>query len=432
MNAKRKEIKEKNKMFIKIYDKLVETLYPFVIHPYIQKRLKNGKEDTSRHNERLGEPKLPRPQGKLIWFHGASVGESLSMLPLIHKLLDENKDYNIMVTTGTITSAELMAKRLPPRAFHQYIPIDNPKFVKSFIQYWQPDIALWFESEFWPAMLGEIKKNNIPLILVNGRISNKTFKRWKLFSFVSKELLSCFKLCLGQSDEDARRLKIIGAKKALCLGNLKYAGFNPPVDKEKKADILAQIGQRPTWGVISTHNDEEAQIGKKIAKIKAQIPNLLTIVTPRHPQRGNDIQQQLNALGLKTALRTKQEKIMPETDVYIADTIGEVGIWYDITPIVFIGGSLIPHGGQNFIEPCRFHDAVLVGPFMHNFTDAMNRAKKANAVIQVKNTEQLSKEVLKLLQDKEYLQTYQEKAYEWATSEAKVLDGISDVIKEYL
>lgn len=419
-------------MYIEIYDKLVKTLYPYAIQPYINKRLKNGKEDVSRHNERLGKPQHQRPEGKLIWFHGASVGESLSMLPLIDKLLKENPDYNIMVTTGTVTSAELMSKRLPARAFHQYIPIDNPDFVKSFLQYWKPDMALWFESEFWPAMLGEIKKNKIPLILVNGRISDKTFGRWRLFSFVSKELLSCFTLCLGQSDEDVRRLNIIGAPKALCLGNLKYAGFNPPVDAAKKADIMTQIGQRTTWGVISTHNDEEVQIGKKIMEIKQQIPDLLTIIAPRHPQRGPEIQQQLNALGLKTALRTKQEKITPDTDIYIADTIGEVGIWYDIAPVIFIGGSLIPHGGQNFIEPCRFHDAVLVGPFMHNFTDAMNRAKKADAVIQIKNTEQLAQHVTKLLQDAAWLKERQEKAYNWATGEAKVLDGISDVIKEYL
>ena len=419
-------------MFIEIYDKLVKTLYPYAIQPYINKRLKMGKEDTSRHNERLGKPLLARPEGKLIWLHGASVGESLSMLPLIHKLLKENPTYNIMVTTGTITSAELMGKRLPERAFHQYIPIDNPVFVKNFIKHWKPDIALWFESEFWPAMLGEIKKNKIPLILVNGRISDKTFDRWRMFKFVSKELLSCFTLCLGQSDEDARRLKIIGAPNAQCLGNIKYAGFNPPVDANKRAEILSQIGERTTWAVISTHHDEEAQIGKKIHEIKQQIPDLLTIIAPRHPQRGKDIQQQLNALGLNTALRTKQEKITPKTDVYIADTIGEVGIWYNLAPVIFIGGSLVPHGGQNFIEPCRFHDAVIVGPFMHNFTDAMNRAKKADAIIQIKNTEQLATEVIKLLQNKEFWQERQEKAYNWAMKEAKVLDGISDVIKEYL
>ena len=354
------------------------------------------------------------------------------MLPLIKKLLDENPDFNIMVTTGTVTSAELMAKRLPQRAFHQYIPIDNPNYVKSFLNHWKPDIALWFESEFWPAMLGEIKKNNIPLVLVNGRISNKTFKRWKMFRFVSKELLSCFSMCLGQSDEDARRLKVLGAKEAICLGNLKYAGFNPPVDEKKRAEITQQIGQRTTWGVISTHNDEESQIGKQLIEIKKKIPNLLTIIAPRHPQRGPEIQQQLNALGLKTALRTEGENILPETDVYIANTIGEVGLWYDIAPVIFIGGSLIPHGGQNFIEPCRFHDAVLVGPHMHNFTDAMNRAQKADAIIQVKNAEDLVQNVLNLLQNKDKLNSCQEKAYAWATGEAKVLDGISDVIKEYL
>ena len=419
-------------MFIEIYSNLVRTLYPYVINPYIKKRLQKGKEDKARHNERLGNPTKERPEGKLIWFHGASVGESLSMLPLIHKILKENPNCHIMVTTGTVTSAELMSKRLPEGAFHQYIPIDNPDFCKKFIEHWRPDMALWFESELWPGMLGEIKKHKIPLILINGRISDKTFGRWKLFSFVSKELLSCFNLCLGQSDEDARRLEVIGAQKAINLGNLKYAGFNPPVDENKKATILAQLNNRPVWGVISTHNDEESQIGKILPNLKAQIPGLLTIIAPRHPQRGPEIQEQLNALGLKTALRTKGEEITPQTDVYIADTIGEVGIWYDIAPIIFIGGSLISHGGQNFIEPCRFKDAVLVGPFMHNFTDAMNRAKKANAVIQVRNTEQLQQQVLNLFADKEALQKQQEQCYAWATGEAKVLDGISDVIKEYL
>ena len=162
-------------MFIEIYSNLVRTLYPYVINPYIKKRLQKGKEDKARHNERLGNPTKERPEGKLIWFHGASVGESLSMLPLIHKILKENPNCHIMVTTGTVTSAELMGKRLPEGAFHQYIPIDNPDFCKKFIEHWRPDMALWFESELWPGMLGEIKKHKIPLILINGRISDKTF-----------------------------------------------------------------------------------------------------------------------------------------------------------------------------------------------------------------------------------------------------------------
>ena len=168
-------------MLIKIYNTLIRILYPLVISRYIKKRKANGKEDIKRFNERIGKPQKKRPEGKLIWFHGASVGESISMLPLINKLLELYPTAHVMVTTGTLTSADIMAKRLPERAFHQYITIDNPKFTNRFIKHWQPDLVLWFESDFWPAMLSTIKKKNIPLILVNGRISNKSFKRWQQF-----------------------------------------------------------------------------------------------------------------------------------------------------------------------------------------------------------------------------------------------------------
>ncbi len=419
-------------MFIRIYNTLIRVLYPLVISRYIKKRMHNGKEDAKRFNERMGRPTMKRPEGKLIWFHGASVGESLSMLPLINKLLEQYPDAHIMVTTGTVTSADLMGKRLPERAFHQYVPIDNPKFVTRFIRSWQPDLVLWFESDLWPALLSGIKRKNIPLILVNGRISNKSFKRWQQFDFISKELLGCFTFCLGQSEEDAYRLRILGAKDSMCLGNLKYAGINPPVDENKKAEITAQIGNRPLWAVSSTHSDEELKIGKFLKRMTEKVPDLMTIIAPRHPTRGVEIQNQLNELGLKTALRSKNEKITKQTDVYIADTIGEVGIWYDMAPIVFIGGSLIPHGGQNFIEPSRFRDAVIVGPHMHNFTDAMNRAKKADAVIQVNDVLELEETLLQLLSNKDLLEAKRSLAYNWAYGEAKVLDGIVEKVKGYL
>lgn len=419
-------------MFISIYNTLIRILYPLVIRRYIKKRQQNGKEDVKRFNERIGKPSMKRPEGKLIWFHGASVGESLSMLPLINKLLENYPDAHIMVTTGTVTSAEVMGKRLPERAFHQYIPIDNPKFVTRFIKHWHPDLVLWFESDLWPALLSGIKRKNIPLILVNGRISNKSFKRWQQFDFISKELLGCFTYCLGQSEEDAYRLRVLGAKDSMCLGNLKYAGINPPVDADKKAEILEQIEGRPLWAVSSTHSDEELKIGKFLKRVIEKVPGLITIMAPRHPNRGPEIQEQLNELGLKTALRSKGEKISKTTDVYIADTIGEVGIWYDMAPIVFIGGSLIPHGGQNFIEPSRFRDAVLVGPHMHNFTDAMNRAKKADAVIQVNDVVELEESLLQLLTNKDLLEAKRSLAYNWAYGEAKVLDGIVEKVKGYI
>ena len=323
---------------------------------------------------------------------------SLSMLPLINKLLETYPTAHVMVTTGTLTSAELMGKRLPERAFHQYIPIDNPFFTTRFVKHWQPDAVLWFESDFWPAMLNSIKRKNIPLILVNGRISNKSFKRWQQFDFICKELLSCFSFCLGQSDEDAYRLRVLGAKEAICLGNIKYAGLPLPVDEAKKSELEKQINGRTVWLACSTHDDEEFKIARFHNELKKDFPDLLLIIVPRHPHRGIEIRNRLrDELKLNVSLRSKEEMITPKTDIYVADTIGELGIWYNLCPLIFVGGSLIPHGGQNFMEPSRYRCAVIVGPHMHNFTDAMNRAKKADAVIQVNDVLDLTDNVRQLL-----------------------------------
>ncbi len=420
-------------MFIRIYNTLISILYPLVTKRYIKKRQEKVKEDVKRFHERVGRPQLKRPDGRLIWFHGASVGESVSMLPLINRLLETYADLHIMVTTGTTTSADLMSKRLPERAFHQYLPIDNPFFTSRFIRHWHPDLVLWFESDFWPAMLSSIKSKNIPLILVNGRISNKSFKRWQQFDFISRELLGCFTFCLGQSEEDAYRLRVLGAKDSMCLGNLKFAGLPLPIDETKKTEIATRIGSRPVWCVSSTHDDEEYKIGRFLKKLGETVPGLLTIIAPRHPNRGADIKQKLEeAYGLNTALRSAGEPITDNTEVYIADTIGEIGLWYDLCPLVFIGGSLIPHGGQNFMEPSRMRDAVVVGPHMHNFTEALNRAKKADAIMQVNDVLELEELVTSLLTNKELLEAKRSLAYNWAAGEAKVLDGIVEKVKGFI
>ncbi len=420
-------------MLLKLYKTLLTFLYPLALNRYIEKRKKNGKEDIKRFNERLGKANLPRPRGKLIWMHGASVGESISMLPLIHRLLEVFPDAHIMVTTGTTTSAEIMAKRLPERAFHQYFPLEHPLYAARFIRHWKPDIALWFESEFWPAMLSALKRRNIPVILVNGRISNKSFRRWQQFEFVIKEILSCFTLCLGQSDEDTYRLKVLGAKNTASLGNLKYAGLPLPVDEEKKKELEKQFVGRTVWLVSSTHEDEESKIGRFLNDLAKKIPNLLTVIVPRHPHRGVEIKEKLEKdFGLHVALRSADEKISDKTDVYLADTIGELGIFYELIDVVFVGGSLIPHGGQNFMEPSRCRDAVIVGPHMHNFTDAMNRAKRNDAVIQVNDVLELIDMVEKLLKNPDLLEAKRSLAYNWATSEAKVLDGIVEKIQDYI
>jgi 3-deoxy-D-manno-octulosonic-acid transferase len=419
-------------MFIKIYNTLITILYPLVIRSYVNKRKLRGKEDVNRFNERIGRPKLPRPEGKLIWLHGASVGESVSMLPLINTILETYPDTHVMVTTGTVTSADVMQKRLPERAFHQFIPIDNPRFTTRFVKYWHPDVALWFESEFWPAVLSSIKRKNIPLILINGRISNKTFKRWQQFDFICKELLDCFTFCLGQSEEDAYRLRVLGAQNTDCLGNLKYAGLPLPIDEKSKEEFLSAVGDRPLWLASSTHDDEEIRLAKVHQRLKEKFSNLLLVIAPRHPNRGEEIATKIKEMGLSVALRSKNEHLTSKTDVYIADTIGEMGLWYDVARIVFVGGSLVPHGGQNFIEPSRVRDAVLVGPHMHNFTDALSRAKKADAIMQVSDTLELQEQLEQLLENEALLEAKCSLAYNWATSESKVLDGIMDKIKAYL
>ncbi len=419
-------------MVIGIYKALMTLAFPILKVTYIRKRKKERKEHPTRFNERLGNYKVPRPQGKLYWMHGASVGESVSMLPLIDKLLKEDPELSILVTTGTLTSAEIMAKRLPKRAFHQFIPFDVPAFAQKLIKHFKPDAVLWFESELWPSLLSEIKKAKIPLVLVNGRISDKSFETWKKFKFVSKELLGCFSLCLGQSEQDKNRLILLGAPKADCVGNLKFAGMPLPVDESKLNVLKEQIGDRPVFLLSSTHNDEEERFALYLPWFKDNVDRVLTIVVPRHPNRGDDIVRMYRCRYFNVAQRSREEDITPETDIYVADTIGEMGLWYALSSISFIGGSLIPHGGQNFMEAARDKNAVLVGPNMQNFAEMMNRARFYDAVYQVGSAEDAVEEAITLFRDENLLRERQEKAYLWTQKEEAVLDGIVNALKRVL
>ena len=419
-------------MVIGIYKVLITLAFPFLKLTYIRKRKKAKKEHSTRFNERLGNYKTPRPEGKLYWLHGASVGESVSMLPLIDKLLRENPDLSILVTTGTLTSAEIMAKRLPKRAFHQFIPFDVPAFAQKLIKHFKPDAVLWFESEFWPSLLSEVKKAKIPLILVNGRISDKSFETWKKFKFVSKEILSCFSLCLGQSEQDKNRLILLGAPKVACVGNLKFAGMPLPVDQNKLNVLKQQIGERKVLLLSSTHNDEEERFALYLPWLKENIQNVLTIVAPRHPNRGDDITRMYRCRNFNVAQRSREEDITPETDIYVADTIGEMGLWYALSAVSFVGGSIISHGGQNFMEAARDKNAVIVGPNMQNFAEIMNRARFDDAVWQVNSAEDVVEETITLFRNPELLAERQQKAYQWTVKEEAVLDGIVNALKKVL
>ena len=419
-------------MLINIYKIIMTLVFPILKVTYIKKRQRRGKEHPLRFNERIGIYKKKRPEGKLYWFHGASVGESVSMLPLIDRLLKEDENLSIMVTTGTVTSAEIMEKRLPERAFHQFIPFDVPSYVKNMINHFNPDAVLWFESELWPSFLTEIKKKNIPFILVNGRISDKSYKNWKKFKFLSKELLSCFSLCLGQSEQDKNRLKFLGAKKVDCVGNLKYAGMPLDVDKAKLEELKEKVKNRRVLVLSSTHNNEEEQFADHLRHLQDFVSNVLVIVAPRHPERGIEVTNMFRRKGYNVAQRSKNEEISDEIEIYVADTIGEMGLWYGVGEISFIGGSLINRGGQNFNEPARCRNAVIVGKFMNNFSDMISRAKIHHAVWQFASAPDVLDDVITLFSEDELLKERQNNAYEWTVIENKVLDGISSILSKEL
>ena len=411
------------------YQCLCILLYPFILI-FLCFRLIKKKEDKSRLNERLGFPKKERPKGKLVWLHGASVGECLSMLPLVKKMLDEDKEMHVMVTSGTVTSAELMKKRLPERAFHQFIPIDTPLATKRFVKHWQADAVLWFESDFWPNMLKAIKNNGAPLILLNGRISDKSFARWQKHPYIIKTIQSLFTLSFGQTKEDARRLEILGAQNVVSTGNLKFAAVNPPFDADELKKMHQQINNRPCWTMASTHEDEELQGVDIHLNLKKKYPSLLTIFVPRHPNRADILISQFEKKGLKVARRSKKEDITDETDIYMADTIGEMGLLYQLTDFVFVGGSLIPFGGQNMLEPMRLKRFVVIGPYAFNFKEIVATAKEKEALIEVKNKEELQEKLDLFLQNPNAFDSTKEHAEQLATSEMSVLDRVWKILNQ--
>ncbi|MCM1324536.1 MAG: 3-deoxy-D-manno-octulosonic acid transferase [Acetobacter sp.] len=419
-------------MIIGMYKALMTAMFPLLNATYIKKRRRIGKEHPQRFNERVGQYTHPRPAGRLYWLHGASVGEAISMLPLIDKLLAEDPELSILVTTGTLTSAEIMQKRLPERAFHQFIPFDVPRFAKRLLVHFKPDAVLWFESELWPALVSEIHKAKIPLILVNGRISDKSFQNWQRFKPVIREILGCFNLCLGQSEQDKNRLKLLGAKRADCYGNLKYAGMPLPVDEAKLEAFKAKIGERPVFFISSTHHNEEEQLAAHFQRLQQAVPEVLILLAPRHPNRGKEIAEMLRHKGFTTALRSMDEVLNADTAVYVADTIGEMGLWYALSAVTFVGGSLINHGGQNFMEPARDKNAVIVGPSTQNFVEMLARAKAARAVWQVATAADVIEEVIILLNEPEKLAERQQDAYAWTVRESAVLDGILAALKKEL
>ncbi|WP_394694020.1 3-deoxy-D-manno-octulosonic acid transferase [Hyphobacterium sp.] len=366
----------------------------------LDRRARRGKEDPARIRERFGYPAAPRPQGKLLWLHGASVGESLILLELVQRLSD-TADLEFLVTTGTTTSAKLMSEKLPERARHQYIPIDRLAPVKRFLDHWKPDAAVFVESELWPNLLLEIQKRGFPAALVNARMNEKSLANWRKRPQAARHLLSAFSWIGAADDRTAKGLSDLTGHNVPRLGNLKLQIAAPSADDGPLAIIRTAIGERPVWLAASTHDGEEGILLDAHRKYLQARPGALLILAPRHPERGDGIAHQIAAAELTFARRSRDETPAAGVQVWLADTLGEMAYWYALADQAFIGGSLRDGiGGHNPIEATQAGCPIMTGPYTASFEDvfAAYRAHNGVAVVEtpddIVNTLQLPTEDL--------------------------------------
>jgi len=379
---------------LRVYRRLSAALTPLA-PVLIKRRLKNNKEDPARLDERRGISRITRPNGPLVWIHGASVGEVLAAAALIERL--RAAGMRILLTSGTVTSAEIIAKRFPADIIHQYIPYDSPRFVARFLDHWKPSLALFIESDLWPNLIISAAKRRLPMVLINARMSQRSFPRWQKFSATIGALLGRFEICLAQSETDAERFSALGSRSVVVTGNLKLDVQAPPGDAVKLDKLMAVTRGRPIIVASSTHPGEEEIIFETHKTLTSFFPKLLTVIVPRHAHRGQDIAQMITATGAQVALRSREELPQGTTDIYIADTMGELGLFYRLSPVVFMGGSLVPHGGQNPIEAVKLGASVVHGPHVFNFTDVYEALDGAGGAKLADSSEQLVKQLGQML-----------------------------------
>lgn len=382
-------------MTLRVYRKLSSAMVPLV-PAVINQRLRQGKEDPARIGERRGMTQDERPNGPLVWIHGASVGEVLAAAALIEKL--RALDIRILLTSGTVTSAAIVAKRFPPDIIHQYVPYDSPRFVARFLDHWRPSLALFIESDLWPNLILSSAARRLPMVLINGRMSPRSYPRWRRASNTISALLEKFDVCLAQSRTDAERFAALGSRNVVITGNLKLDVPAPPADPAKLERLLSVTRGRPVIVAASTHQGEEEILIETHRTLAGFFPSLLTVIVPRHPDRGSAIARMI-APGLNAGLRSHQDLPTAATDIYVADTLGELGLFYRLAPIVFMGGSLVEHGGQNPIEAVKLGAAIVHGPHVFNFSDVYQALDAAGGARIAAGKEALTKQLGQLLDD---------------------------------
>ncbi len=384
---------------LKVYRGFTSLLRPLARVLYNQ-RARRGKEDPARREERYGIASKERSNaGTFVWVHAASVGETNAVLPVVERLLAERDNLQVVLTTGTVTSAALAKSRLGPRAVHQFVPFDSPAFARRFLDHWQPDLAIFTESEIWPNLILETSEKKIPLALVNARMSKKSHSKWRKNRGLSAPLFTRFNVVLAQNAQMARRFADLGSRTVINAGNLKVDAPPPPVNADDLASFQTALSGRKVFVAASTHDGEDAEIIKAHRRVQQKIQTLCTIIAPRHPERGTSIAELAKSMGLRVAQRSLAQLPADATDIYVADTIGELGLFYTLTDIAFVGGSFINHGGQNPLEAVRLSTAVITGPSQHNFADVYRALRNAGAVREVADAEALADSVAIFMSD---------------------------------
>lgn len=371
------------------------------VRAHLRRRAARGKEDPARLAERFGEASAPRPRGPLVWIHAASVGESVSALPLIGRLLDDPA-LRVLTTTGTVTSARLLSGRLPARAQHRYAPVDLPRAAARFLDHWRPDLCLFVESELWPNLIAAARARGLALALAQARMSDRSWRRWRLFPASARALVGAFAAVVAQTPRDAQRFRALGAPAVTVGGTLKYAAPPLPADAREAAAWRRALAGRPAWVAASTHaGAEEAAVFAAHEAARAETPGLLAIVAPRDPGRGAEVAAAAAARGLRAARRGAGKDDPPGAgvDVYVADTMGELGLFYRAAPLAFVGGSIARRGGHNPIEPIQLGCVALAGPDLRNFAGVAEDLRAGGALRTAADGAALGAAVAGLLRD---------------------------------
>ena len=404
-----------------------------ILRRLLRRRAARGKENPARLAEREGIDATPRPAGKLLWMHAASVGETISILPVLAALTVRSTDLHILMTTGTLTSATLLAERLPAmglsdRVSHRFAPLDVPAWVRRFLDHWRPDAACFVETELWPNQLHACRQRKIRLFLLNGRLSERSYVGWRRAPGFARYLLQSFQYVQARTPLDAERFRMLGARQVDNPGDLKLAAPDLPADPVELNRLRDLLGDRPVWLAASTHPGEEALIATAHRRLVVDHPGLLTLIVPRHPERGAAIAAELSAPS-----RSAGDDPPAGPGLWIADTLGELGLWFRLARVVFVGRSLIaPGGGQNPLEPARLGCAIASGPHTGNFIDHVAMLRAAGGLEEVADVDALTDFVSRMLTDPTRCASMAQRAVDVASAHAGLADRTAERLLDLL